>query len=254
MRISITTPFGGKSFCFYEYANTVKTIVKSNPDIQWVFSVLDNSNSESFKQRIYDLKNELNIEFYYHKETCDYIHNIGLTVQLDRLTQVRHLYNKLIFEVMPQDVDYCFVIEDDISFDDVDAVKKCLDVMIDPKVATVTANTLDRRFGLPQPAVYDSTGELKKIPLELSGTKQVIMSAMGFWFTRFSILKDLRLPESVNGMPCADLLWCFNCLNYGYKIFSEQSIHCKHHYKLSNGIVDYVSPTHNTIKNVLICG
>lgn len=246
MKISVTTPFSGKYFCFLEYAKTIEQLVKNNLEIEFIFSVLDNSNRSSFERRINDLADKLGIKLYYKKEDTRSIPNVGN----DRMKRVNELYNDLIFNVMPQDIDYCFVIEDDIVFDDPDAIKKCLRIMEDDTVATVTANTLARwergRFGKPQCSEYINQGDLVDIKLELSGVRQVDTAAMGFWFTRMSVLKRLGLPLGVNGRKATDGCWSENLINHNYKLMLDQSIHCRHYYQKEDGMINYVSPTHNT--------
>lgn len=246
MRISITTPFSGKTFCFYEYAKTVEIIVKSNPDIEFVLSALDNSHRDSFKSRLEDLCRRLDIKLFYAKEDGEIVYEVGNP----RMAWVNKLYNRLVFDVMPQDVDYCLVIEDDIAFDDPEAIRKCLEIMeSDLDCATVTANTLARwhraRMGRQQSSIYKG-GTLEAVPTTLSGAVKIDTSAMGFWFTRMAFLEILGLPLECNGRKCTDGSWSEHVRNHCLTMYAEMSIHCRHYYLREDDMMKYVSCTHNS--------
>jgi len=243
MKISLVTPVG-RRYCVWELLQTVKFLIKSNPEITFFWVIYDNSNHAGmarmfenqrklFKERFPNIED---IVIHTDKEKWFECYEKGVS------TRIQTVYNTS-FALCPES-DYGMSIEDDITLFHPNALKIML-AQFDETTGTVFAPTYARRlnkiFHVP-PQVW-TAGKLPPDTAEVKDSGVTIEDYVGqtFWVARWDLIKKLGFEPSYKGLNGNDRVWCLKTKELGYVTKVCWDLKPKHWYLSSEGIMGYTS-------------
>jgi hypothetical protein len=227
MKIAITLPLAGKTFCLEEHKLTIESIIYNNPEIEFkIYSTINTTK----KKYIKNVKKWLNrLDAVYEVIESEPIGNTTAENQ-DKRKRVQEVYEKLFG--MVEDCDYVLNIEDDVVCRDPEALRKLLKCFENEDVITAHANVYSRvGDGKPQARMIRN-GIKRPYNDKLRGYSMVDSCALSFWLTRFDKLKELWIQPTYRGVGGTDMAWGYRIKieNLG-KIAFYWEVFCRHYKK-----------------------
>jgi hypothetical protein len=242
MRITITTPFAGKSFCFDDYWATIDAIL-AHTDAEFALVAYDNGQSAAFTAALRGALARVSASAVVY---CHDPEPVARNRQEDLWEEVpertHRIYNRIFFELVPP-CDLVLNIEDDISCRRPDAVTHMLRGFCQAAVGTVVAATWSRSLGTP----FFGTIQCRRLcgnlflrpEVQPAGFSEVDAAPMGFWLTRFSLLKEIGFARAFGPARHPDLAWGLNLRQHGHKTLIAWDVRCRHHYRDPHGVSAY---------------
>jgi hypothetical protein len=256
--ITITTPFAGKQYCFAEYTESVGSLIaKHGNDFIFNFVVYDNSNDDDFRYKLRSWLRGLpeNVKLIYHVDTTPPSLAENTRDYLKTNVRVAQIYYKIFQQLVPP-CDYVLNIEDDISWEG-DYFAKAWDAFKhDPEIATVGGVSVGRKLedncvmqhvwgfnlnnSFPPVTRLNRKPGVFEIPPKPFGVEVVGAVALGFWLTKYPVLKELGWSGGeVDGPFGGDINWGYQLMKgrKGYVVV-DWSLRLKHWW-LFDGKKDY---------------
>jgi hypothetical protein len=261
-KICLTTPFAGKKHCLEHYKKSVESL--DYPKNEMSFLIYDNSNDPAFSKNMKVWAESLGFErvIYYSDNAPHFI--IENTTDYSKVMDRVHLIYVKILDMVPDDIDYIWNVEDDISFEP-DVLKKLMPrFQEDTRIRSISAITWGRRmqdmdWGVPQvwgfqreeffpmqPVINQPMGreqlqstkvKVFRLPEKEFGFEIVGGTAFGciIWDAKF--LKEFKFKMNVDGMKTIDPA-------YGYRLWKEGkgfhtidwAVKCKHWWLYNNEV------------------
>lgn len=241
-KITLTTPFANKKYCFDKYYEAIKKLDYPKDKIFALW--YDNSNDKDFGKM---LKEKIKI-FPRHriiKDDTPYF-TIENTSDYGKVSYRCHEVYKKIADEIPSE-GYMFNVEDDVEVPP-DSLKKMLAIFNKyPKVGTVIGSlcsrrTKDRVFKLPVVWKFrrtrtfpepDTCNEITTECLQIqnlpsSGIEVVGSGHMGCWLAPAKLVKKIGFKWSEDGVMANDIVWGYRLKKAGYQFLIDWSIVCKH--------------------------
>jgi len=243
--INIVSPFAGKSFCFRDWAKSLKAMPVDRAHVL----VYDNSNSKTFGRKLDEFCKKELAAYTLCRDT-----NPHLTMEFSNNwtaigKRCRAVYGIIYNELVDQKRTWCLNLEDDIGAPN-DSWEKLSFIMKDESVGTAIGKCIDRRGlndrGVRLPIAVNFTRtqtigptgikaepriELEHIPEKDYGVEAIGGGHMGLWLTRTEAIRSLGMGHQFGEIVGNDMNWGYAINEAGWKFAHDWSIHMKHYYK-----------------------
>ena len=245
--INIVSPFAGKTFCFRDWAKSLKKLPVNDAHMV----IYDNSNDLGFSKRLdafckkelasYKLVRDTNPHLT--MEFCNDWHAIG--------KRCRAVYGIIYNQLIDPKKTWSLNLEDDIGVPD-GAWERMRFHAEDDSVATVICKCYDRRalkdrnllsaiamnFEVKEVIGPDENTrqiELVHLPEKSYGVESIGAGHMGLWLTKTSVINELGMGHQFENLCGNDVNWGFAVNQAGYRFVHDWGIKVDHFYKNNAG-------------------